>query len=168
MTKGEGNTMGRNKYVNPQRSALNNTQLFTADITTIANKYVEVGRYAVPQGMGVALGYGPSGLQDSASGRMYIKMIDDTAGDATEETGMTRIEVRNAQDRFVKLLFEGSSDALSASTTRSEQIPFAEMNEIIGYGYSIVMLFKSAAADVVQYDFSKVQLDVTTYDAVNG
>lgn len=151
---------------NPFASAINNAKLgWTADTTVVADKFVEIGRYTVPAGSAICLGYGVQSGMDNAVGRCYIKLIDDTAGDATEEHGLLRLEVRDPQDRPVEVLWEARTEQTGASTTQNLKIPFPEHAAKFGEDWALVLLFKSDAADIIQWDFSKVLFDITIYTA---
>ena len=157
------------RLANPYRSTFRAANFATADVTMIANQYVEYGRYTVPAGQGVALGYGALAGQDSAIGRIYMKFIDDTAGDVTPEEGMVRIEIRNPQDRPVKTLFEGRTEALRtliASPASNEMMPFPMMADVITEDFAIVVLFRADAADIIQWDFTVFMMDYTNFDVL--
>jgi hypothetical protein len=158
------------KLSNPYRSTFKATDFAAADVTMVANQYVEYGRYTVKAGQGVALGYGALAGQDSATGRIYAKFIDDTFGDVTVEEGMVRIEIRNPQDRPVKTIFEARTEALRtmvAAPSSDQLIPLPMMADVVTEDFSIVILFKADAADTIQFDFTKMSIDYTNFDC-NG
>jgi hypothetical protein len=135
-----------------------------ANPSLAAGVWAQVGEYTVPDGTAIALGFGAQQGQDQAQGRIYLKMIDDTAGDATEEPGMLRLELRNPRGIPVRTLFESRSEALSASTDRTKQLPFPELNVVATEGWKLALLMKADAADIVQMTKSVAAIDCTFYD----
>lgn len=156
--------MGKN-ISNPFRGCLTFPDIQgAADPVCAAGEFVQIGCFTVPDGTALALGFGSQEGQESAQGRIYVKLIDDTAGNVTEEPGTLRLELRNPRNIPVRTLFESRTEALSASTTRPDQLPFAQMRQVATEGWKIVALFKADAADTLQRAYCVARIDCTYFD----
>lgn len=153
------------KIKNPYRSQFNaGTLLDDADVTLVASQFVEIGRYTVPAGTGICLGYGGLTGQDNSIGRVYMDLIDDAAGD---EQGLIRIELRNPQDRTEMVLWEGRSEALrtlNATPDFAEMLPFPQMADMATEDWAFVVLMKADAADVLNVSACTVMMDYTVFE----
>jgi hypothetical protein len=134
-----------------------------ADPVMAAGVMQQIGEYKVPDGTAIALGFGNQQGQESAQGRIYMKLIDDAAA---EEAGMLRIELRNPRGIPVRTLFESRTEALSASTDRTKQLPFPEQNVVLTEGWKLAFLAECDAADTIDMSACLAAIDVTFYDYV--
>lgn len=154
---------------NAYKSTLNQSIMGT-DPTTVVGQYVEIARYIVVAGQGIALGYGNLAGQSDAIGRIYMKIIDDTAGDVTLEPGMIRIEARNPQDRPIATLFEARTEDLNcnalASPTPADKVSFPMMKDVLTEDFAIVVLLKADAADILDTTDCVMSIDITNFDVL--
>lgn len=147
--------------INPYRSALTAADLLDADTACVAGKFVEVGRYTVPAGMAICLGYGGLAGQDQAEGRIYSKL--QKAGPAAVP-GMVRLVLLDPQDRPVETLFEARTEQLETSATdRTQQMPFPEHPAKFGEDWTLSFQLKGDAADTVDVSICTLFMEVTTF-----
>lgn len=148
--------------INPFHSCLTEANLISAaSVATTASKWVEIGRYTVPAGTGVAIGYKNLHGMDQAEGRLYFKLRD--AANAVEK-GMIRLELRDPQDRPIEVLKEWRSEQLETSATdRQQQIPLPEHDSVFGEDWSLVFMFKGDATDGLTLANCSILLDTTVY-----
>src|SRR5690348_14484883 len=93
----------------------------TASVTLVNGQWVKLGEQIVPAGLYRSIGFGSSGSQSDATGRIYCKL--NTAA-SVEVTGRLRISIFTPQDRNLVTLGEWHSSSLDANATdRSKQLP---------------------------------------------
>lgn len=150
--------------MNPFRSVLKASDLLDADTVLSNGKYVELGRYTVPAGTAVAIGYGGNVGQDSAQGRFYADINDDTATPADED-GMLRLVLLDPQERVVETLFECHTSQLRTSATdRTQQLPMPEHPAKFGEDWILALEMKGDAdGDTVKVSVCVLYLDITVY-----
>jgi hypothetical protein len=147
--------------INPFRSVLKATDLLDADTTLATDKFTEIGRYTVPAGTAVAIGYGGSNGQDSAQGRFYADI--NKAGPADVD-GIVRLVLLDPQERVVETLFECHTAQLRTSATdRSQQLPMPEHPAKFGEDWILALHMKGDAADLVDVSICVLYMDVTVY-----
>jgi hypothetical protein len=122
----------------------------------------KIGEYQVQAGEAVALGFGVDANQESAVGRLYIELKDDT-GTPAVESGKIRISIQSPQNRYIKTVYEARTEVTGASTTRNLMIPFPEMNEIVTEDKKIVIEFISDATDSLTVASCTMLIDATMY-----
>lgn len=105
------------------RSAFTKEDLVIDATVLNTGNYQKVGEYVLKAGEEIELGYGNGG-QESAQGRIFVKLMDTTAT-PVEITGTVRIMALTAQDIPLGVLFEARTESLNANATdRTKQIPF--------------------------------------------
>jgi len=150
------------KYGYTYPFTLTAAHIFEADAILNASTYVFLGDYTVSAGEQIAVGYGGYGSQEGSIGRAYAKFIDDTAGDATEETGTIRLSIWDAQNNPLRVLFTLRTNSLNTSATdRTQQYPLPFSNVWVSQDKKLVLEFLGDAADTIQYDFSVIYIDCT-------
>ncbi|UWG95517.1 hypothetical protein LPY66_11345 [Dehalobacter sp. DCM] len=155
-----GNVIIKEKY----GSTLITTDLIdSASPAVIASVPVKLGEYQVQAGEMIAIGQGSYGSQESAVGRIYMKIYDDTAT-AVAEPGLVRLSVWSPQNRPLMVLGEWRTEALeSGATDRSLRIPLPESNVRITEDKKLVLEFISDADDALDRADCAIALDVTRY-----
>lgn len=123
------------------------------DIVCPASKWVRVGEYTIPAQQEIRVGYGVSGGNPEEMGHVYFDIYDDTATNSVVERGYLRLGQTNANETISRVLWEGRSEELDSSTTRSEQIPMPEFTDLdpllTREDSKIFVDFKSDSADTV-------------------
>ncbi len=152
-------------YTNGHASALNaaNFALNGAAVAADGN-FHEIGRYQVPEGVGVALGWGQHSAQDTATGRIYLNLQNATPANID---GVIRIEVHNPQDRSQFVAFEMRTDQLRTSASdRRQQVPFPAMSQTLipPYWY-FVMYFKADVAATPSAANTTMLMSAAEFDA---
>lgn len=139
------------------QSAFTEKDLIPADVTLSAGIYNRVGAYTVQAGEAIELGYGSNGTQSDATGRIYMLLKSSSA----EIKGTVRLTLEDAQGRVLRYIAEYRTEALSASTDRTKQIPFP-MTHIVGTeDKKFVLEFKPDAAATLAKAQSVVTMDIT-------
>lgn len=150
--------------MNPYRKVFDvNEFVDSASVALVANVWTETGRYTVPAGVVAALGYGSIRGQEDAEGRFYFNPRTSVPADINCEI---RLELRNAQDRVVAVLWEGHTILTRTSTTdRRQQIPFPELvQHRASEDYSFVMMLRVTSAVTLDRAQTTLYMDGTLYD----
>lgn len=147
---------------NPFRTALTLTDFTSADTALVQSKFVEVGRFVVPAGVGYSLGYGQANGQDSAQGRIYGELKDTGAAAVA---GVFRIALLDAKEQPIRTLFEARCESLTTSATdRQQQMPLAEHEAVAVEDRIIALYIKCAdAAKTLDVSASTLRIDMTEY-----
>lgn len=139
--------------------------ILTADVLLgQPGTWIEIGSYQVPRGTAKELGLGRLSGQDNARGRLYIDIVDDSAG---SEDGILRICAVNPTGTREVILWQGSTIAARGgdADTRAAQIPFPETDYIIPEDWFIkVKMNPAVAADTVDVSACTFLMDCLTYD----
>lgn len=146
---------------NPHRSALNTGNFALNGNALVDTVFAEIGRYTIPQGVGLALGYGAQQSQDTATGRAYM-VIQSSVPAAIP--GKVRIVIHDTQDREVGTLMEARTETLSQSAV-TDRLPLPGGGTVLTQGYSFVVLMKPDAAGTPDAAECTILLDMTEYDA---
>lgn len=144
------------------RSAFTEADLIeAATVDVIAGKFVRLGEYKVQAGELVALGFGGESGQESAQGRIYGLLKDDTVP-AVILNGVVRLSVFSPQDRPMEIVQEYRTETINTSATdRTKQVPFPFKDPFVSEDKKIVLEFKSdTTATVVKADCDMI-LDIT-------
>jgi hypothetical protein len=136
------------------------------DVAVITTDFVKLGSgYTVPAQTRVQWGWG-SPTEPQNQGYMYAKLIDDTAGDATEEEGLLRLISANARETNVFVVWEGRTEELKGDANDKmkrialpEQVQFPE----VGEDSLLILSFLSDAVDNIQPDFCTIRIPATHY-----
>jgi hypothetical protein len=132
-------------------------------IAVLAGIPIKLGEYQVQAGEEIAIGFGPFAGQESAIGRIYAEIMDDTAT-AAEEPGMLRLSVWDPQNRPLIVLGEWRTETLSSGASdRSLRIPLPESNINLTEDQKLVLEFISDASDTVVKASSTIAVDCTRY-----
>lgn len=123
-------------------SKLTKNNLFDYDtITTKQGIPVLIGSYTVGASEGLILGNGQYKSLESATGRIYALIKDDT--DA-ELSGLVRFSYWTPQNRSLKVLTEiHTSDLNSGATSKADQTPLPQFDYMIKEDYKLVVEFIS-------------------------
>ena len=147
--------------VNPFRGVLLEANMLDADIATNTTSFVEVGRYTVPAGVGVSLGYGPQSGQDSAAGRIYCDL---NAAGPVDVDGVVRLVAIDPREMVVETLFECHTSQLRTSATdRQQQLPFPEHAVILTEDYVLSFQIRGDAVATIDVSICDLCMDITTY-----
>lgn len=145
------------------------TTLTAADLidsdspAVLAGIPVKLGEYQIQAGEEIAIGYGPYAGQESAIGRMFVKLMDDTAT-AAEETGLVRLSVWDPQNRPLYVLGEWRTETTSSGANdRTLRIPLPEHQVNLTEDQKLVLEFVSDAADSLVKASCVVAIDCTRY-----
>lgn len=143
------------------QSALTELELIKANLALTQGIYNRVGVYTVQAGEAIELGYGANGTQSDATGRVYAKFQDATPA---EIKGSMRLTLEDAQGRVIRYISEFRTEALSASTDRTKQIPFPMSHIGATEDKRIVLEFKpDAAGKTMVAANSVITMDITRY-----
>ena len=134
------------------------------DITTVNGSYVNLGNgFSVPAQTGYRWGHGNPG-QPANQGYIYLILIDDTSGDATQEDGDLRLSVTDANGLLKRVVWEGRTEELDGDANDKQQrIALPEQGPLALHNDVLLIEFKAAAVDVIQPDFCTVRIPVTLY-----
>ena len=131
----------------PHRSGLSAGRFAFAGVSISTTSYTEVARFTIATGTAWAPGYGTLQGQDSATGRIYMDMRDNSASPGVEENGSVRLELHDAQDVLVRILWQGRTEELRTSLTdRRQQIPFPAIGEVGTQNMALVWTMKADSA----------------------
>lgn len=147
----------------PTTFAENDFGMGTVDISLSPTKFIEIGSYTIPAGVGIALGHGADQSQSGAIGRMYMSLKDTGTADIN---GVVRLEARNPQGRPVLTLFEGRLESLrSSATDRTQQYPLAMYKSAFTEDHSIAILVKPTVAKTFDPDNANnvIRIDATEF-----
>ena len=140
------------------------------DITTVALTYTTMGDgtddgFAVPAQQGFRWGYGqPSEGSGHNQGYIYLRFIDDTAGDATNEDGRVRFLASDANQIRTQMIFEERTEELDGDANDiNQRIPLPEQGPILAEADLMIIQLRADAVDTVQPDFSTIRIPCTLY-----
>ena len=132
---------------NPHRSGLSAGRFTFASVAISTTSYTEVARFTIGTGAAWAAGYGTLQGQDSATGRIYMDMRDNTASPGAEQNGSVRLELHDAQDVLVRIIWQARTEELRTSLTdRRQQLPFPGDPNVGTQNMSLVWTMKADAA----------------------
>lgn len=145
------------------------TTLIGADLidsdspAVLAGIPVKLGEYQVQAGEEIAIGYGPFVGQESAIGRLFIELKDDSATPAVEN-GLVRLSVWDPQNRPLIVLGEWRTETTaSGATDRTLRIPLPENRVNLTEDQKLVLEFISDADDTLTKAACTVAVDCTRY-----
>lgn len=152
------------------RTTLNNadfTGIATADKTTVAGTWTEIGYFTVPAQTTARVGFGNANLQIN-QGFIYFRLDVDTAGGTQVTDGSLRLVHSNAEGTSRDVVFQESLTRLSGSQTdRNSQIPIPEVTSfpVLGEDSRLILEVKTVAARVIDYDGTNtiIRIPVTRY-----
>lgn len=112
-------------FTGARRATLANAQLMpAADVTLTQNTFTEAGRYEVPAGVAIVLGYGRLMGQANAEGRAYADIQDALAA---QIPGQIRLDIQDATGRHLGTAWEGfTAELFTSATDLTQQLPFPE------------------------------------------
>ena len=143
--------------------SLADLDIVTADVTTVAGQWVDVGTgFTVPAQTLARTGFGDQDHPDN-QGALYI-YFEDTSG--AETVGRVRIVQRNAQETLTKVIGEWNLASTHGSkTNRAMMIALPEQVgfPMVGEDSKIVLQCYTVAASSVDKDNSYVYVPVTLY-----
>jgi len=147
--------------VNPFRGVLLDSDMLDANAALNTTSFVEVGRYVVPAGIGVSIGYGLSRGQDSAEGRIYADL---NATGSVDVDGVCRLVAIDPREMTVETLFECHSSQLRTSATdRTQQLPFPEHSALLTEDYILSFQMRGSAVATLDASICTLFMDITTY-----
>lgn len=139
--------------VNTHKDTLTSGRLTWAGTALVINAgdpaltpYQEIARYTLPAGVAVALGNGHYTAQDSATGRIYMDIRDNTASPGVVQNGTIRIEIQDPTQMPQGVIYEARTEQLRVSTDPRQQQVFEARPPNIGQNWSFVILLKPDAA----------------------
>lgn len=146
----------------PNRGSLNQSDLMSADVAVVTGTYQRIGSYTMPAGLYKSIGFGTSSSYADAAGRMFAKVMDNTASPGAEVTGKFRISIFSPQDRAMYTVGEWPTSALDSNQTdRTKWVPSPKSQYNIGKDYKFVVEFKPDRACTVSATNSIIQIDTT-------
>ncbi len=137
------------------------------DITLVNGSFVQLGNgFTVPAQRAYRWGYGTAALPAN-QGYIFVSIIDDTAGDATQEDGTLRILVSDANGLSRRVVAEYETEELDgAAQDKQLRIALPEQGPLAREDDLLLIELRARAVDIVQPDFSTVRLPVTLYQPV--
>lgn len=149
------------KYSNQYRSTFNQAQLISADTLCTAGTYTQLGEYQVLPGDLIALGYSDLDDQSGAVGRIYLKLVTTTSGNA-EIPGTYRLSLMSEADRQLSIEFECRTEISDNNLTdRTKQLPFEVSPTWLSAYKRFQLSFCPDSTDTVQKSGSKLLIDIT-------
>ena len=138
----------------------------TPDITLVSGGWVRLNSgYTIPAQQHINYGFG-RGQEPDNQGFLYVSIIDDTAGDATQEDGTVRFVQAKAQYRRADVVFEMETEQLDGSqVARTSMIALPEQirDWVPGEDDILFIEMRARAVDIVQPDFCVVNCPITVY-----
>lgn len=164
------NIVGSKKEVMPPgfRQTLRNADFMDTttptDITTVSGSYVRLGAgFTVPAQTAYRWGFGDADHPDN-QGYIYLSLVDDTAGDATQEDGTIRMNISDNRGLRRETKLEMETEQLDGSQVdRRIQIPLPEQGPLARFNDILFLEFRARAVDIIQPDFCVLRLPVTLY-----
>lgn len=140
-------------------SKLTKNDLINFDtVTTKQGIPVLLGMKTVGASEGLILGNGQYKSLESATGRIYAVIKDDTDADVD---GLLRLSYWTPQNRSLKVLTEiHTSDLKSGATSKADQTPLPQFDYMIGEDYKLVAEFISEG-DAETITKANCELDVS-------
>ena len=133
------------------------------DVMLTASKWTELGSYTVPAQQAIRWGHG-SADRPANQGYVYFIMIDDTAGDATQEDGLLRLVVADANRLNKRVVWEGRTEELDGDANdKAKRIALPEQGPLAREDDLLILEVYADATDIIQPDFSIVRIPVTLY-----
>ena len=149
------------KYSNQYRSTLNAAQLITADTLCTAGIFTQLGEYQVLPGDLISLGYSDLDDQSGAVGRIYVKLVTTTSGNA-EISGTYRLSLMSEADRQLSIEFECRTEITDNNITdRTKQLPFEVSSTWLSNYKRFQLSFCPDSTDTVSKSVSKILIDIT-------
>lgn len=145
------------------RSAFTKENLIATDTVSLpAGIFQRVGQYKVEAGELITIGYGEQSGQQNAQGRIFAKMMDNSAAPGTKVPGMVRLVIYSPQDRPLHILGEWRTETLeSGETDRTKQIPLPENMNWLSEDKKLVLEFKADSTTTLGKANSSITLDMT-------
>ena len=135
-------------------------------VTLIKDEWKTIGEVIVKADQYIGLGYGGVDTQDSAMGRLYVDLKDNSNTPVAIE-GQFRIEIYSSNDmplggKPVLIDYDLATTALGA-TVRSERLPMMFNNIMLSEDKKFVFKVKNTAssAQTLSRANSKVEIDIT-------
>lgn len=151
---------------NLYRSSLNAKDVIgAATVTLVPGQYVDLGVLKVKADELVGMGYGDVDSQEGAQGRIFVDLMDNSVTPAAIE-GMFRIYMTSSQQLPVgekPVVIDVDLAALSAGTSRQEQVPFPFTNVMLSRDkeFHFQVMNTAASAQTVSLANSDVLIDIT-------
>lgn len=143
------------------RSAWTQNNVLYAAPAVVQDQWTEIGQYVIEAGLYYTPGWGFSTSQSDADGRIFVKIMDDTAT-AVEIAGTIRIVAYTPDDLPIGVLFESRTEALNSSATdRTKQLPFPSLGIELGQDYKYKIFFKADRSDIIDRADCIVLIDIT-------
>lgn len=142
------------QLLNSYPAVLREQDLIVDETNAVKDVWTELGKYKVPAGAGLAIGYKDGGQSD-CPGRIYG--VFKTAA-AVEVKGLVRINLIDEQESFIATLFEGHTSQLNTSASdRTQQFPLPFVAKVATRDKYIQLQLKNegaadAAVDVTNSD----------------
>lgn len=144
------------------RSAFTKAELIGAAVLCIAGQFVRLGQYSVQAGELISPGFASQSGQDSAQGRLYVDLKDNTTAPGVSMNGTLRLSIFSPQDRPLEIINEWRTETLRTSVTdRTLQIPLPEFDAWISEDKKIVLEFKSDDGRTISQANSTFIMDLT-------
>lgn len=133
-------------------------------VALVLNEWKTIGSVTVAADQLIGLGYGDAANQDSAAGRLFVKLQDSTPAAIV---GQFRIEIQSSNDmplgsRPVLIDYDLATTAIGA-TNRSERLPMPFTNIMLSKDKKFVFKVKNTAASVqtITRANCSVEIDIT-------
>lgn len=145
------------------RGNLRATDVIAADTALVQNQYTKVGEVVVQADQLIGMGFGSGEDQNTASGRIYVDLVDTGAADIN---GKFRIMMMSSQDMpisNVPVVLDVDLDILrSGATDRSGQIPWHFQDIFLSKDKKFVFFVKCYDANkTLDLSASTVNIDIT-------
>ncbi|MBI4201587.1 MAG: hypothetical protein HY532_00535 [Chloroflexi bacterium] len=141
------------------------------DVSVFAGKWIELGNgFTIPAAQQIVFGYGKAS-EPQNQGYIYVSLIDDTTGDATQENGLLRFTHADPNRRSRVVVFEMRTEELDGDANdKAKRIPLPEIMDALPRSLAkedglLILEFKSDATDILQPDYCVIRIPATAYYA---
>lgn len=138
----------------------------SATVALILGEWKEIGKVVVPADQLVGLGYGGIDGQNAATGRLYVKLMDNSQP-AVAITGQFRIMITSSNDlplgqRPVLIDYDLATTALG-STDRAGRLPMPFTGLMLSKDkvFKFLVKNKASAVQTLSLANSAVEIDIT-------
>jgi hypothetical protein len=142
-------------------TAFTEEQLISGDTLCKTGMFNKIGEYKVEAGETITIGQG-SGGYDSAIGRIFADLRDNSAAPGAKMTGKIRLSVWSPQDRPLWIMKEFHTSKLDTSATDvTKQTPLNEGDDVLTEDKKLVIEFRPDVEGTISKSQSTFVMDIT-------
>lgn len=150
------------------RSALTISDFMSAGslVACTAGVFTQLGKRQIQAGELLSLGYGQGAGQDTADGRIFVDIRDNSASPGAVVKGKLRLTAYTPQMRPLVILGEYRIETLNQNNNdRTKQLPFPESVYQLSEDKYLVMEFMPDSTATVGQSNSSCVIDITEVQA---